>query len=400
MEKGMVKTPIYFDHAATTPLAKEVLDKMMPYLTEVYGNANSQHVFGREAVKGVDNARDAIAKLINCKPSELYFTSGGTEADNWALRGIAHAQKSKGKHIIISPIEHAAMLVTAKELTKEGFTVDYMKVDADGFIDLEHLKSIIREDTILVACMLANNEVGTIEPIKEMAKIAHEKGAFAFTDAVQAAGVLDIDVKDLGVDLMSMSSHKIYGPKGVGALYIRNGLKVDSIITGGHQERTKRGGTTNVAGVVGFAEAFKIAIAEREKNFEYITSLRDRFIDRILQEVPYVKLNGPYKTNRLPANADFSFEFIEGESILFSLDIAGIAVSSGSACSSGSLEPSHVLLSLGLPEELAHGSIRFSFGKHNTVEEVDYAVEEIKSAVKRLREMSPLFNAKGEIKNV
>ena len=400
MEKGMVKTPIYFDHAATTPLAKEVLDKMMPYLTEVYGNANSQHVFGREAVKGVDNARDTIAKLINCKPSELYFTSGGTEADNWALRGIAHAQKSKGKHIIISPIEHAAMLVTAKELTKEGFTVDYMKVDADGFIDLEHLKSIIREDTILVACMLANNEVGTIEPIKEMAKIAHEKGAFAFTDAVQAAGVLDIDVKDLGVDLMSMSSHKIYGPKGVGALYIRNGLKVDSIITGGHQERTKRGGTTNVAGVVGFAEAFKIAIAEREKNFEYITSLRDRFIDRILQEVPYVKLNGPYKTNRLPANADFSFEFIEGESILFSLDIAGIAVSSGSACSSGSLEPSHVLLSLGLPEELAHGSIRFSFGKHNTVEEVDYAVEEIKSAVKRLREMSPLFNAKGEIKNV
>ena len=400
MEKGMVKTPIYFDHAATTPLAKEVLDKMLPYLTEVYGNANSQHVFGREAVKGVDNARDTIAKLINCKPSELYFTSGGTEADNWALRGIAHAHKSKGKHIIISPIEHAAMLVTAKELTKEGFEVDYMKVDADGFIDLEHLKSIIREDTILVACMLANNEVGTIEPIKEMAKIAHEKGAFAFTDAVQAAGVLDIDVKDLGVDLMSMSSHKIYGPKGVGALYIRNGLKVDSIITGGHQERTKRGGTTNVAGVVGFAEAFKIAIAEREKNFEYITSLRDRFIDRILQEVPYVKLNGPYKTNRLPANADFSFEFIEGESILFSLDIAGIAVSSGSACSSGSLEPSHVLLSLGLPEELAHGSIRFSFGKHNTVEEVDYAVEEIKSAVKRLREMSPLFNAKGEIKNV
>ena len=396
----MVKTPIYFDHAATTPLAKEVLDKMMPYLTEVYGNANSQHVFGREAVKGVDNARDTIAKLINCKSSELYFTSGGTEADNWALRGIAHAHKNKGKHIIISPIEHAAMLFTAKELTKECFEVDYMKVDADGFIDLEHLKSIIREDTILVACMLANNEVGTIEPIKEMAKIAHEKGAFAFTDAVQAAGVLDIDVKDLGVDLMSMSSHKIYGPKGVGALYIRNGLKVDSIITGGHQERTKRGGTTNVAGVVGFAEAFKIAIAEREKNFEYITSLRDRFIDRILQEVPYVKLNGPYKTNRLPANADFSFEFIEGESILFSLDIAGIAVSSGSACSSGSLEPSHVLLSLGLPEELAHGSIRFSFGKHNTIEEVDYAVEEIKSAVKRLREMSPLFNAKGEIKNV
>ena len=396
----MIKTPIYFDHAATTPLAREVLDKMMPYLTDVYGNANSQHVFGREAVKAVDEARDTIAKLINCKPSELYFTSGGTEADNWALRGVAHAFKNKGKHLIISPIEHAAMIVTAKALEKEGFFVDFMKVDKDGFVDLEHLKSIIRDDTIFVGCMLANNEVGTIEPIKEIAKIAHERGAIMFTDAVQAAGVLDIDVKDLGVDLMSMSSHKIYGPKGVGALYIRNGLRIESIITGGHQERTKRGGTTNVAGVVGFAEAFKIAIAEREKNFEYITSLRDHFIDRILQEVPYVKLNGPYKTNRLPANADFSFEYIEGESILFSLDIAGIAVSSGSACSSGSLEPSHVLLSLGLPEALAHGSIRFSFGKHNTVEEVDYAVEEIKSAVTRLREMSPLFNAKGEIKNV
>ncbi|MBR2870573.1 MAG: cysteine desulfurase [Clostridia bacterium] len=396
----MVKTPIYFDHAATTPLDKKVLDKMMPYLTDNFGNANSQHVFGRNAVKGVDDARDTIAGFINCKPSELYFTSGGTEADNWALRGVAHAYKNKGKHLIISPIEHAAMIVTAKALVKEGFSVDFMKVDKDGFIDLEHLKSIIRDDTIFVGCMLANNEVGTIEPIKEMAKIAHEKGAIAFTDAVQAAGVLDIDVKDLGVDLMSMSSHKIYGPKGVGALYIRNGLKVESIITGGHQERTKRGGTTNVAGVVGFAEAFRLAMADREKNFEYVTSLRDRFIDRILQEVPYVKLNGPYKTNRLPANADFSFEYIEGESILFSLDLAGIAVSSGSACSSGSLEPSHVLLSLGLPEELAHGSIRFSFGKHNTVEEVDYAVEEIKSAVKRLREMSPLFNAKGEIKNV
>ena len=396
----MVKTPIYFDHAATTPLDKKVLEKMTPYLTDVFGNANSQHVFGREAVKAVDNARDTIAKFINCRPSELYFTSGGTESDNWAIRGVAHAFKSKGNRLIISPIEHAAMITTAKALEKEGFVVDFMKVDKDGFVDLDHLKSIMTKDTIFVGCMLANNEVGTIEPIKEIAKIAHEYGAIAFTDAVQAAGVLDIDVKDLGVDLMSMSSHKIYGPKGVGALYIRNGLRIESIITGGHQERTKRGGTTNVAGVVGFAEAFRIAMAEREKNFEYVTSLRDRFIDRILQEVPYVKLNGPYKTNRLPANADFSFEFIEGESILFSLDIAGIAVSSGSACSSGSLEPSHVLLSLGLPDELAHGSIRFSFGKHNTVEEVDYAVEEIKSAVKRLREMSPLFNAKGEIKNV
>jgi cysteine desulfurase len=247
--------------------------------------------------------------------------------------------------------------------------------------------------------MLANNEVGTIEPIKEIAEIAHSVGAVMFTDAVQAAGVLKTDVKELGVDMMSMSSHKIYGPKGVGALYIRNGLKTQSIITGGHQERMKRGGTTNVPAVVGFSEAFKIAERDREKNFEYVSSLRDHFIERVLGEVPFVKLNGP-RENRLPANADFSFEFIEGESILFSLDLAGIAVSSGSACSSGSLEPSHVLLALGVDEALAHGSIRFSFGKHNTMEQVDYAVEVIKDAVKRLREMSPLFKAEGEIKYV
>ena len=391
---------IYFDHAATTPLCAEAFEKMKPYFTQIFGNANSQHAFGREAVKAVDDSRDAIAKIINCKPNELYFTSGGTESDNWAFRGAAHALAKKGKRLIISPIEHAAMLSTAKALIKEGFTVDFMKVDGEGFVDLNHLKSIIRPDTTFIGCMLANNEVGTIEPIKEIAAIAHSCGAVCFADAVQAAGVLKIDVKDLGVDMMSMSSHKIYGPKGVGALYIRNGLLIDSIITGGHQERMKRGGTTNVAGVVGFAEAFKIADRDREKNFEYVCSLRDRFIDRVLAEVPFVKLNGPRKENRLPANADFSFKFIEGESILFSLDLAGIAVSSGSACSSGSLEPSHVLLAMGLPEGLAHGSIRFSFGKNNTAEEVDYAVEVLKQAVTRLREMSPLFKTEGEIKNV
>lgn len=395
----MDKEIIYFDHAATTPVCKEALEKMLPYFTDVFGNPNSQHAFGREAVKAVDDARDSIAKYINAKPSELYFTSGGTESDNWALRGIANAYKSKGNHIIISPIEHAAMIVTAKALEKEGFKVDYMKVDEYGFVDLEHLKSIVTPQTIFVGCMMANNEVGTIEPIKEIAEIAHSVGAVMFTDAVQAAGVIDIDVKALGVDMMSMSSHKIYGPKGVGALYIRNGLKVQSILTGGHQERMKRGGTTNVPGIVGYAEAFKIAKRDMDKNFEYVSSLRDHFIDRVLTEVPFVKLNGP-RQNRLPANADFSFKFIEGESILFSLDLAGIAVSSGSACSSGSLEPSHVLLALGLPEELAHGSIRFSFGKHNTIEQVDYAVETIKSAVQRLREMSPLFNAQGDIKYV
>ena len=391
---------IYFDHAATTPLCEEAFEKMKPYFSVIYGNANSQHAFGREAVKAVDDARDTIAKIINCHPNELYFTSGGTESDNWAFKGAARALAKKGKHLIISPIEHAAMIVSAKALEKEGFEISYMKVDGEGFVDLEHLRSIIRPDTTFIGCMLANNEVGTIEPIKEIAEIAHAHGAVCFADAVQAAGVIRIDVKELGVDMMSMSSHKIYGPKGVGALYIKNGLLIDSLLTGGHQERTKRGGTTNVPGVVGFAEAFRIADRDMDKNYEYVCSLRDRFIDRVLAEVPFVKLNGPRKQNRLPANADFSFRYIEGESILFSLDLAGIAVSSGSACSSGSLEPSHVLLALGLPEGLAHGSIRFSFGKHNTVEEVDYAVDTLKSVVERLRNMSPLFKAEGENKNV
>ena len=395
-----VKRRIYMDHAATTPLDKRVLDKMMPYLTEVYGNANSQHFFGRDAVKAVDWARDTIANIIGAKANEVYFTSGGTEADNWALRGIAMAYGDKKKHIIVSPIEHAAMLSTVKDLEKQGFEIEFMKVNGEGVIDLEYLKTQVREDTLLVACMLANNEVGTIEPIKEMAKIAHEKKALAFTDAVQAAGVLDIKVTDLGVDLMSMSSHKIYGPKGVGALYVRNGVKISNLIFGGHQERTKRGGTTNVAGVVGFAEAFRIADIEREDNFKKVSALRDRFIERVQNEIPYIKLNGALGENRLPANADFSFEYIEGESILFTLDLAGVAVSSGSACSSGSLEPSHVLLALGLPEELAHGSIRFSFGKHNTMEEVDYVVDVLKNGVEKLRAMSPLFKAQGENKYV
>ncbi len=390
---------IYFDHAATTPVDERVFDKMKPYFTEIYGNANSQHYFGREAVKAVDEARDLIAKSIGAKPSELYFTSGGTESDNWALKGIAGAYKARGKHIIISPIEHAAMISTAKVLERDGFEISYMQVNEDGVVDLEHLKSIVREDTILVGCMLANNEVGTIEPIAEIAKIAHEKGAFCFTDAVQAFGVMKIDVKELGVDLMSISSHKIYGPKGIGALYIRNGLRMENVISGGHQERMKRGGTTNVPAVVGFAEAVKIAHEEMEENAKKITALRDRFIERVLAEVPYVKLNGP-RENRLPANADFSFKYIEGESILFSLDLAGIAVSSGSACSSGSLEPSHVLLALGIPEGLAHGSIRFSFGKHNTIEEVDYAVDVLRESVERLREMSPLFKKEEIVKNV
>lgn len=397
----MIKTPIYFDHAATTPVCEEAFNAMKPYFTEVFGNPNSQHVFGRNSVKAVDKARDNIARIINCKPNELYFTSGGTEADNWAIRGIAGAFKEKGKHMIISPIEHAAMITTAKALSKQGYEIEFMKVDSEGFVDLDDLKKKVRKDTIFVGCMMANNEVGTIEPIKEIAEIAHSVGAVCFTDAVQTAGVLKIDVKELGVDLMSMSSHKIYGPKGVGALFVRNGLKIESIITGGHQERMKRGGTTNVAGIVGFSEAFSIAERDLEKNAKYVSSLRDRFIKGMQERIPYIRLNGAKDGNkRLPANADFSFEYIEGESILFSLDLAGIAVSSGSACSSGSLEPSHVLLALGVPEEIAHGSIRFTFGKHNTVEEVDYAIDQIEKAVDRLRKMSPLFKTEGEKVNV
>ena len=391
---------IYFDHAATTPLDKRVLDEMLPYFSEIYGNANSQHAFGRDAIKAVDKAREDIAKLIGAKANEIYFTSGGTESDNWALKGIMRANANKGKHLIISPIEHSAMLSSAKDLIKEGFEVSYLKVDDKGVVDLEHLKSIIRKDTVLVACMFANNEVGTIEPIKEICEIAHANGSLCFTDAVQACGVLDVNVKKTGVDLMSMSSHKIYGPKGVGALFIRNGVKIENLIVGGHQERMKRGGTTNVPGVVGFAKAFMIAEEEREQNYKYVSSLRDRFIEKVLKEVPNVKLNGALGQQRLPANADFSFEYIEGESILFSLDLEGIAVSSGSACSSGSLEPSHVLLALGLPEELAHGSIRFSFGKHNTIEEIDFAVEILAKTVNRLREMSPLFKAESVVKYV
>lgn len=392
---------IYLDHAATTQLDKRVFDKMTPYFLEVYGNANSQHGFGRDAQKAVDEARDTIASLIGAKPGEIYFTSGGTESDNWALRGAVKANKAKGNHVIVSKIEHAAMLSTCKELEKEGVEVSYIGVDSEGFIDLEELKREIRPTTVLISCMLANNEIGTVEPIEEIVKIAKEHGILVHTDAVQAMGAMDIDVKKLGVDMLSFSAHKFNGPKGVGALYIKNGIPMARLISGGHQERTRRGGTTNVPGVVGFAEALRLTKESLSADNRLIASLRDRFIKRVEEEIPYVKLNGARDmSKRLPSNADFSFEYIEGESILFSLDMDGIAVSSGSACSSGSLEPSHVLLAIGLSEEIAHGTIRFSFGKENTVEEVDYVVDTLKATIKRLREMSPLFELKGEVKNV
>ena len=392
---------IYLDHAATTQLDKRVFEKMTPYFLDVYGNANSQHGFGRDAQKAVDEARDTIAKLIGAKPNEVYFTSGGTESDNWALRGTVKALKNKGNHIIMSNIEHAAMLTTAKELEKEGVEVSLIGVDEQGFINLDELKKAIRPTTVLISCMYANNEIGTIEPIEEIVKIAKEHGILVHTDAVQAMGAVDINVKNLGVDMLSFSAHKFNGPKGVGALYIKNGIPMARLIAGGHQERTRRGGTTNVPGVVGFAEALKLTKESMAKDNEYVSSLRNRFVERVESEIPFVKLNGARDfSKRLPSNADFSFEFIEGESILFSLDMDGIAVSSGSACSSGSLEPSHVLLAIGLSEEKAHGTIRFSFGKENTMEEVDYVVDTLKSTIQRLREMSPLFNLKGEVKNV
>lgn len=386
----------YFDHAATTPVDPRVLQKMLPYFTENFGNPNSQHACGRRTAAAVDEARDTVAALIGAKPSEIYFTSGGTESDNWALRGAAHANAERGKHLIISAVEHPAMISTARELQKKGFEVTFAAVDEFGKVDLQKLKDSIRPDTTFIGVMTANNEIGTIQPLAEISALARERGITFFTDAVQAAGALKLNVKEPAVDMLSFSGHKFYGPKGVGVLYIRSGVRVGKIITGGHQERSMRGGTTNVPGIVGLAEAFRLANEEMAQNNAHVSAIRDRFIARVLHEIPYVKLNGHPK-DRLPNNANFSFRYIEGESLLFSLDLAGIAVSSGSACSSGSLEPSHVLLATGLPEGLAHGSIRFSFGKENTAEQIDIAVEQLKEIVVRLRNLSPLFPK--ELKN-
>lgn len=386
----------YFDHAATTPVDPRVLQKMLPYFTENFGNPNSQHACGRRAAAAVDEARDTVASLIGAKPNEIYFTSGGTESDNWALRGAAHANAERGKHLIVSAVEHPAMISTAKELQKEGFEVTFAAVDEFGKVDLQKLKDSIRPDTTFIGVMTANNEIGTLQPVAEISALARERGITFFTDAVQAAGALKLNVKEPTVDMLSFSGHKFYGPKGVGVLYVRSGVRVGKIITGGHQERSMRGGTTNVPGIVGLAEAFRLANEEMAQNNAHVSAIRDRFIARVLREIPYVKLNGHPK-DRLPNNANFSFRYIEGESLLFSLDLAGIAVSSGSACSSGSLEPSHVLLATGLPEGLAHGSIRFSFGKENTAEQIDIAVEQLKEIVVRLRNLSPLFPK--ELKN-
>lgn len=391
---------VYLDHAATTPCDKRVVDAMLPYFTQEFGNADSQHACGRETAKAVADARETIAKIINCAPNELYFTGSGTEADNWALKGAALARKNRGNHVIISAIEHHAILNSADWLEKEGFVVTKLPVDKTGLVHVEDLKKAITDKTILVSVMYANNEVGTIQPIKELAKVAHEHGALFHSDCVQAMPYLKVDVKELGLDLMTMSGHKFYGPKGVGALYVRNGVKLDKLICGGGQERSQRGGTTNTPAVVGMAKALELNVFEMEQNNAHIAALRDHFVERVLAEIPYVRFNGNVE-HRVPSVANFSFEFVEGEGILMLMDFHGVAVSSGSACSSGSLDPSHVLLAMGVPIEISHGSIRFSFGKHNTLEETDYTVEALKDTISKLRAMSPLFNVKeGGIHNV
>ncbi len=382
---------VYFDHAATTPCDKRVVDAMIPYFTNEFGNADSQHFYGRETAKGIADARQIIADIINCKPNELYFTASGTEADNWAIKGAALARKNKGNHVIISAIEHHAILTSAEWLEKNGFRVTLLQPDKTGIINVSELEKVIDDQTILVSVMYVNNEVGTIQPVKELAKVAHDHGAIFHTDCVQAMPYIKIDVKELGADMITMSGHKFYGPKGVGALYIRNGLKIDKLVSGGGQERSQRGGTSNTPAIVGMAKALQICEAEMQNNNQHIAKLRDHFVERVLAEIPYVRFNGNYQ-HRVPSIANFSFEFVEGEGILMLMDFAGIAVSSGSACSSGSLDPSHVLLAMGVPIEVSHGSIRFSFGKDNTMEEVDYAVDKLKETIERLRQMSPLFN--------
>ncbi|MEI6131541.1 MAG: cysteine desulfurase NifS [Bacillota bacterium] len=389
----MGKEIIYLDHAATTPIRQEVLDEMMPYLTSKYGNASSIYSIGRESRIAVDNARIQVSKAINAETREVYFTGSGTEADNWAIKGVARSYQGDGKHLITSSIEHPAVLNVFKALEKEGFSVTYLPVDSAGLISLDELKSAIRPDTIFISIMFGNNEIGTIQPISEIGKIAHEHGIIFHTDAVQAAGILKIDVKEMNIDLMSISGHKLYAPKGVGALYIRKGIRIQSQMIGGHQERGKRASTENVAGIVGFGKAIELAVSEIEENTAHLTTLREHAIKLIKEKIPHILFNGS-TSKRLPGNVNFSFRYIEGESLLLMLDMYGICASSGSACTSGSLDPSHVLLAIGLPHEIAHGSLRISFGRENSKEQVHYLVDSLVTIVARLREMSPLYDSK------
>jgi len=393
---------IYMDHAGTTPVRPEVVEAMLPYFTENFGNASTIYSYGREAKKALEDSREKVAQLIGADAKEIYFTSGGTEADNWALRGVAAANIKRGNHIITSAIEHHAVLHTCEDLERQGFKITFLPVDEYGLVDVKHVVDAITDKTIMVSIMHANNEIGTIEPIKAIGEaIKQKKPDIIFhTDAVQTVGKIPVDVNDLGVDLLSMSSHKIYGPKGIGALYIRKGTKISPFMTGGAQESKRRAGTENIPGIVGFGKAAELAKSELQEQYDKLIKLRDKLINGIMETIPYTRLNG-HPTLRLPHNVNFSFEFIEGESMLLNLDMKGICASSGSACTSGSLDPSHVLLAIGLPHEIAHGSLRLTLGRDNTEEDVDYVLEVLPGIVNKLREMSPLFaERKEQPKNV
>lgn len=381
---------IYLDNAATTAVRPEVVDAMLPYFTEKYGNPSSVYDFAAKNKKAVNESRQIIADALNADVRDIYFTAGGTESDNWALISTAEAYAEKGKHIITSKIEHHAILHTCEYLESRGFEISYIDVDENGVLKLEQLKSAIRPDTILISVMFANNEIGTIQPIQEIGQIAKEHNILFHTDAVQAFGQVPIDVEAMNIDMLSASSHKLNGPKGIGFLYIRKGLKLKSFIHGGAQERKRRAGTENVPGIVGLGKAVEIAMATMKERTEKEVELRDYLISRILKEIPYVRLNGDRK-KRLPNNANFSFQFIEGESLLIMLDMEGICGSSGSACTSGSLDPSHVLLAIGLPHEIAHGSLRLTLSDSITKEDIDYVVEKVTAIVAKLRSMSPLY---------
>lgn len=387
----MEQKRIYMDHAATTYVKPEVLDAMTPYFTEHFGNPSSIHSFARETKKAIDHAREQVANAIGATPSEIFFTSGATESDNWALRGMAYQHKNKGNHIITTAIEHHAILHTCQALEKEGFEVTYLEVDENGLVTPEQVKNAITDKTILVSVMFANNEIGTIEPIEQIGAVCKEKGVVFHTDAVQAFGAVPIDVNKMNIDLLSITGHKLYGPKGTGALYIRKGVILKNLIEGGAQERGKRPGTENIAGIVGLGKAAELANEHMEENAARLTALRDKLIDGILQQIPETRLNG-HRTKRLPNNVNICFRYIEGESLLLLLDRAGIAASSGSACTSGSLDPSHVLLAIGLPHEIAHGSLRLTLGARTTEEDVLYTIETLKTIVERLRQMSPLYH--------
>ena len=385
-----MKKIIYLDNAATTRTKPEVAEAMLPYFTEYYGNPSSVYDFAASAKQAVLEAREIIAGSIGAQAREIYFTGCGTEADNWAIKAAADAYREKGNHIITSRIEHHAVLHTCEYLEKQGFEITYLDVDENGVVKLEELKKAIRPSTILISIMFANNEIGTIQPIRKIGEIAKEHGILFHTDAVQAYGHLPIQVDDLHIDMMSASGHKINGPKGIGFLYIRTGVKIRSFIHGGAQERKRRAGTENVPGIVGFGKAAQIAFSNMEERACHELELRDYLMERVMEEIPYTRINGD-RVNRLPNNANFAFQFIEGESLLIMLDGKGICGSSGSACTSGSLDPSHVLLAIGLPHEIAHGSLRLTMSEENTKEEMDFVVESIKEIVQRLRNMSPLY---------